>query len=92
MNDAATIGQPPALPHPTNHRLPGASGAGPSPRLLGAFYLLLIGTKVAVAAILNAGRASLFEGRGYALALRASALLLLATGVALAIEGLQPIE
>jgi len=54
---------------------------------LGAFYLLLIGSKVLIAVTLGAGRERLIKGRGYAVLLRASALLLLATGVILAIEG-----
>jgi threonine/homoserine/homoserine lactone efflux protein len=58
---------------------------------LGAFYLLLIGTKVAIAGALNAGRNRLLQGRGYAIALRSSALLLIATGVLLAIEGLRTV-
>ena len=57
--------------------------------MLGAFYLALVGTKVAVAALLDAGRDRLLQGRGYAVVLRASAVLLLATGVVLIVEGLQ---
>ena len=55
---------------------------------LGAFYLLLIGTKVAVAGLLGAGRERLVHGRGYAIVLRASAVLLLATGALLLVEAL----
>jgi threonine/homoserine/homoserine lactone efflux protein len=66
-------------------------GAGGSALFLGAFYLLLIGTKVAIAGALNAGRDRLLQGRGYAIVLRTSALLLLATGVLLTIEGLQTV-
>jgi threonine/homoserine/homoserine lactone efflux protein len=64
-------------------------GPGGSAVFLGAFYLLLIGTKVALAGILGAGRDRLIRGRGYVIALRASAVLLLATGVLLAVEGIQ---
>jgi threonine/homoserine/homoserine lactone efflux protein len=53
---------------------------------LGAFYLCLIGTKVALAGILDAGRDRLVRGRGYAIVLRASAVLLLATGLLLIVE------
>jgi threonine/homoserine/homoserine lactone efflux protein len=67
----------------------GENGTGGGALFLGAFYLLLIGTKVAIAGALNAGRDRLLQGRGYAIVLRASALLLLATGVLLTIEGLQ---
>ena len=56
---------------------------------LGAFYLLLIGSKVLIAVTLGAGRERLMKGRGYAVLLRASGLLLLATGVILAIEGVR---
>ena len=56
---------------------------------LGAFYLLLIGSKVLIAVTLGAGRERLMKGRGYAVLLRASGLLLLATGVLLAIEGVR---
>jgi threonine/homoserine/homoserine lactone efflux protein len=52
-----------------------------------AFYLLLIGAKVAIALGIGAGRERLMQGRGYVLLLRGSALLLLATGVVLAVEG-----
>ena len=69
----------------------GEHGAGGSALFLGAFYLLLIGTKVAIAGALYAGRDRLLQGRGYAIVLRASALLLLATGVLLTIEGLQTV-
>ena len=62
-------------------------GAADFVLFLAAFYLLLIGTKVALAMGIGAGRERLMEGRGYALLLRASAVLLLATGVLLAVEG-----
>ncbi len=54
---------------------------------LSAFYLLLIGAKVLIAVTLGAGRERLMRGRGYTALLRASALLLLATGVLLVVEG-----
>ena len=69
----------------------GEHGAGGSALFLGAFYLLLIGTKVAIAGALNAGRDRLLQGRGYAIVLHMSALLLLATGALLTIEGLQTV-
>jgi len=56
-----------------------------------AFYLLLIGSKVAIAGVVSAGRERLLQGRGYAIVLRASAVLLLGTGLLLMIEGLQTI-
>lgn len=54
-----------------------------------AFYAMLVGSKLVVAALLAAGRERLLRGRGYRLALRASGVLLLAAGVALAVEGAQ---
>lgn len=56
---------------------------------LAAFYLMLVGSKLLVAALLSAGRDRLLRGPGYRLALRASGVLLLAAAVALAIEGTQ---
>jgi threonine/homoserine/homoserine lactone efflux protein len=53
-----------------------------------AFYLMLIGSKVAVAAALGAGRERLLRGPGYRRALRGSGLLLLAAGVLLVIEAI----
>jgi threonine/homoserine/homoserine lactone efflux protein len=53
-----------------------------------AFYLMLIGSKVAVAAALGAGRERLLRGRGYRWALRGSGLLLLAAGVLLIAEAI----
>jgi threonine/homoserine/homoserine lactone efflux protein len=64
-----------------------ASGVAGSVLFLLAFYLLLIGSKVAVAGVIAAGRDRLLQGRGYAIVLRASAVLLLGTGVVLAVEG-----
>jgi threonine/homoserine/homoserine lactone efflux protein len=52
-----------------------------------AFYLMLVGSKLVVAALLSAGRERLLRGAGYRLALRASGVLLLVAAVALAIEG-----
>ena len=42
-----------------------------------------------LALTVGAGRERLMRGRGYVILLRASALLLLATGVVLAVEGAQ---
>ena len=67
-------------------------GVGGCALFLGAFYLLLIGSKVTIAGALHAGRNRLLQGRGYAVLLRASAVLLLATGVLLAIEGLRQLS
>lgn len=64
-------------------------GTGGGAAFLVAFYGLLIGTKVAVAVILHAGRDRLARGRGFAVVLRASALLLLGTGVVLLLDGLR---
>jgi threonine/homoserine/homoserine lactone efflux protein len=63
--------------------------AADSVLFLVAFYLLLIGVKVAVALAIGAGRGRLTQGRGYVLLLRGSALLLLVTGVLLAVEGVR---
>ena len=54
-----------------------------------AFYLLLIGAKVVLALGVGAGRERLMQGRGYLVLLRASAVLLLVTGVLLAYEGVR---
>jgi hypothetical protein len=59
---------------------------------LGAFYLVLIGSEVAVAGVLHAGRDRLVGGHGYAVVLRVSAVLLLVTGGALAVEGLETLR
>ena len=64
-------------------------GAGGSALFLGAFYLVLIGSKVAVAGVVGAGRSRLVGGRGHVVLLRASAVLLIAAGVVLALEGLE---
>jgi threonine/homoserine/homoserine lactone efflux protein len=64
-------------------------GAGDAILFLAAFYLLLIGTKVVLALTIGAGRQRLLEGRGYVTLLRASAVLLLATGALLAVEGVR---
>ncbi len=74
----ATVGGPLLATHPA------ASGAG----FLTAFYATLVAVKVTVAAAVAAGRRSLLGGRGYAIALRASGLVLLAAGGALVAEGL----
>lgn len=52
-----------------------------------AFYIMLVGSKLVVAALLSAGRERLLRGAGYRLALRASGVLLLAAALALAVEG-----
>ena len=64
-------------------------GTGGSALFLAAFYLLLIGSKVAVAGLVDAGRSRLLEGRGYAVVLRATAVLLLATGVVLIVDAVE---
>ena len=74
-----TVGAPILADH-------GTSGGA---AFLCAFYLVLIGTKVAVATVLDAGRDRLVRRRGHVVVLRASALLLVATGVVLAVEGLE---
>ncbi len=65
----------------------GDSTFGEATLFLAAFYLMLVGSKLAVAALLSAGRDRLLRGPGYRLALRASGVLLLAAAVALAVEG-----
>jgi len=62
-------------------------GIGGAALFLGAFYLMLIGTKVAVAWLVATGRSRLIQGRGYTAALRVSGLLLAAAGILLIIEG-----
>jgi threonine/homoserine/homoserine lactone efflux protein len=64
-----------------------SGGIGGAALFLGAFYLLLIGTKVVLASIIATGRSRLIKGRGYAAALRVSGLLLAAAGILLIIEG-----
>jgi threonine/homoserine/homoserine lactone efflux protein len=56
--------------------------------LLG-FYTVMVGTKVFLAAAVAAGRRRLLAGRGYAIALRGTASLMIAVGLLLAIEGLR---
>jgi threonine/homoserine/homoserine lactone efflux protein len=51
------------------------------------FYIMLIGSKLVVAAALGAGRDRLLRGVGYRRALRLSGVLLFAAGIALAVEG-----
>lgn len=55
---------------------------------LAAFYLMLIGSKVAVAAALGAGRERLLRGPGYRWALRGSGLLLVVAGALLVAEAI----
>jgi len=57
-----------------------------------AFYLLLVGAKVVLAIGVGAGRERLMQGRGYTILLRASAVLLLATGVLLALDGVRALS
>jgi threonine/homoserine/homoserine lactone efflux protein len=59
--------------------------------LLG-FYGLMIGTKVALAGAVAAGRRRLLAGRGYTIAVRATALLMVGVGVLLAIEGIRELS
>jgi len=66
----------------------GDGSLGAAALFLAAFYLMLIGAKVAVAAALGAGRERLLRGPGYRWALRGSGLLLLAAGVLLAAEAI----
>jgi threonine/homoserine/homoserine lactone efflux protein len=78
-------------PHPWLFWL-GAGGpllvrAGQHSAFLVGFYGLLVGTKVALAGAVSAGRGRLLAGRGYRRAVQATALLMIAVGVALAIEG-----
>ena len=62
-------------------------GIGGAALFVGAFYLMLIGTKVVLAWIIATGRSRIIKGRGYAAALRVSGLLLAAAGILLIIEG-----
>ena len=59
---------------------------------LTAFYLLLIGTKIVIAVAVAAGRNRLLEGRGYAILLRLTGVLLLATGTLLIIDGVRSLH
>ena len=67
----------------------GDNGVAGSALFLVAFFAVLIGSKVAVAVALHAGRDRLLQGSGYRLVLRASALLLLVTGALLVAEGIR---
>jgi threonine/homoserine/homoserine lactone efflux protein len=67
----------------------GDGTAGQAALFLVAFYAMLVGSKLAVAAVLGAGRERLLRGSGYRWALRGSGVLLLAAGVALAVEGVR---
>jgi threonine/homoserine/homoserine lactone efflux protein len=64
-------------------------GTGGDALFLGAFYVLLLGSKLGVALVLHAGRQRLLQGRGYAALLRASAVLLLVAGVLLVLDGVR---
>jgi threonine/homoserine/homoserine lactone efflux protein len=66
----------------------GDSSTAQAALFLVAFYLMLIGSKVAVAAALGAGRERLLGGPGYRWALRGSGVLLLAAGVLLIVEAI----
>lgn len=66
----------------------GGGTAGQAALFLAAFYLMLVGAKVTVAAVLGAGRERLLRGSGYRWALRGSGALLIAAGLLLAIEAI----
>lgn len=53
------------------------------------FYIMLVGSKLLVAAVLGAGRERLLRGKAYVRALRTSGVLLIAAGVVLAVEGIR---
>jgi threonine/homoserine/homoserine lactone efflux protein len=53
------------------------------------FYGLMVGTKVALAGAVAAGRRRLVAGRGYGLAVRATGLMMLAVGALLVVEGVR---
>jgi threonine/homoserine/homoserine lactone efflux protein len=65
----------------------GADGAAPAAGFIAAFYLVLVGSKVALAAVVAGGR-RLLGTTGYAWALRGAGLLLVAAGAALLAEGI----
>jgi threonine/homoserine/homoserine lactone efflux protein len=66
----------------------GDGGVADGIAFLVPFYIMLIGSKLVVAAVVGAGRARLLRGAGYRRALRVSGALLVLAGIALAIEGL----
>jgi threonine/homoserine/homoserine lactone efflux protein len=66
----------------------GDSSTAQAALFLVAFYLMLIGSKVAVAAVLGAGRERLLRGPGYRWALRCSGVLLLVAGALLIAEAI----
>jgi len=66
----------------------GDGGVADGIAFLVPFYIMLVGSKLVVAAVVGAGRARLLRGAGYRRALRVSGALLVLAGVALAIEGL----
>jgi threonine/homoserine/homoserine lactone efflux protein len=63
--------------------------AGAAVAFVVGFYGLLVGTKVALAGLVAAGRRRLLAGRGLRVAMRAAAALLVAAGVLLIVEGLR---
>jgi threonine/homoserine/homoserine lactone efflux protein len=65
----------------------GDGTAGDAALFLVPFYAMLVGSKLTVAALLGAGRERLLRGAGYRWALRGSGVLLVAAGIALAVEG-----
>jgi threonine/homoserine/homoserine lactone efflux protein len=67
----------------------GDGTVGDAALFLVPFYAMLVGSKLTVAALLGAGRERLLRGAGYRWALRGSGVLLLAAGVALAVEGVK---
>lgn len=67
----------------------GDGTVGEAALFLVPFYAMLVGSKLTVAALLGAGRERLLRGAGYRWALRGSGVLLLAAGVALAVEGVK---
>jgi threonine/homoserine/homoserine lactone efflux protein len=66
----------------------GDRSVGAAVAFVAGFYALLVGTKVVMAALMAAGRRRLLAGRGYRVATSGAALLLVAAGVVLAVEGI----
>lgn len=67
----------------------GDRSAGAAVAFVAGFYALLVGTKVVLAGLAAAGRRRLLAGRGYRIATTVSALLLVAAGVLLVVEGIR---